>query len=68
VRTHVFSGIEFEAAVFVVAPLLGSWAFVPTSIGAGALLLAFEISLIYRVWLASHQIPKSAPKKEQILV
>ncbi|GAA4581147.1 hypothetical protein GCM10023194_11520 [Planotetraspora phitsanulokensis] len=68
VRTHFFSGIEFEAAVFVVAPLLGSWAFVPTSIGAGALLLAFEISLIYRVWLASRQIPKSAPKKEQILV
>ncbi|GII53123.1 hypothetical protein Pth03_15120 [Planotetraspora thailandica] len=68
VRTHFFSGIEFEAAVFVVAPVIGSWAFVPTSIGAGALLLAFEISLIYRVWLASRQIPKSVPKKEEILV
>ncbi|GII29520.1 CDP-alcohol phosphatidyltransferase family protein [Planotetraspora mira] len=68
VRTHFFSGIEFEAAVFVVAPLLGSWAFVPTSIGASALLLAFEMSLIYRVWLASRQVPKRAPEKAKILV
>jgi hypothetical protein len=68
VRTHVMSGIEFHAAVFVVAPLLGSWALVPVSIGAGALLLAFEMSLVYRVWLAARQVPSSAPEKEQILV
>ncbi|GIH72080.1 MULTISPECIES: CDP-alcohol phosphatidyltransferase family protein [Sphaerimonospora] len=68
VRTHVVSGIEFHAAVFVVAPVLGSWALVPVTIGAGTLLLAFEMSLVYRVWLAARQIPQSEPEKEKILV
>ncbi|ETK33253.1 CDP-alcohol phosphatidyltransferase family protein [Microbispora sp. ATCC PTA-5024] len=67
VRTHVMSGIEFHAAVFVVAPLLGVGALVPVSAGAGALLLAFEMSLVYRVWLAARQIPRSAPERERIL-
>ncbi|WP_433499686.1 CDP-alcohol phosphatidyltransferase family protein [Sphaerimonospora sp. CA-214678] len=68
VRTHIVSGIEFHAAVFVVAPVLGSWALVPVSIGAGALLLAFEMFLVYRVWLAARQIPQGAPEREKILV
>jgi hypothetical protein len=68
VRTHVVSGIEFHAAVFVVAPLLGSWALVPVSIGSGALLLMFEMFLVYRVWLAARQILRSAPEREKILV
>ncbi|MBP2704796.1 CDP-alcohol phosphatidyltransferase family protein [Microbispora sp. RL4-1S] len=68
VRTHVISGIEFHAAVFVVAPLLGMWAVVPVAAGTGALLLAFEMSLVYRVWLAARQIPASAPEGERILV
>ncbi|MEW9526916.1 CDP-alcohol phosphatidyltransferase family protein [Microbispora sp. NPDC049125] len=68
VRTHVMSGIEFHAAVFVVAPLLGTWALVPVSAVAGGLLLAFEMSLVYRVWLAARQIPRSRPERDRILV
>ncbi|ADG87366.1 hypothetical protein TBS_26210 [Thermobispora bispora] len=68
VRTHVWSGIEFHAAVFVIAPLFGARALIPVAIFAGALLLAFEMSLVYRVWLATRQIPKSAPERERILV
>lgn len=68
VRTHVVSGIEFHAAVFVVGPLFGAAALVPVSAAAGALLLAFEMSLVYRVWLAARQIPHSAPERQKILV
>ncbi|MEV7803781.1 CDP-alcohol phosphatidyltransferase family protein [Microbispora sp. NPDC088329] len=68
VRTHVVSGIEFHAAVFVVAPLFGAAALVPVSLVAGALLLAFEMSLVYRVWLASRQVPGTADEREKILI
>ncbi|MBE3013767.1 CDP-alcohol phosphatidyltransferase family protein [Microbispora sp. NEAU-D428] len=68
VRTHVVSGIEFHAAVFVVGPLFGAKALVPVSVVAGALLLAFEMSLVYRVWLAARQVPRTAAEKQKILV
>ncbi|OPG07886.1 CDP-alcohol phosphatidyltransferase family protein [Microbispora sp. GKU 823] len=68
VRTHVVSGIEFHAAIFVVGPLFGPKALVPVSVVAGALLLAFEMSLVYRVWLAARQVPRTAAEKQKILV
>jgi phosphatidylglycerophosphate synthase len=48
IRTHLVSGIEFEMAVFVVGPLTGLVAAV--AIVAGALLVAFELRLIYFLW------------------
>jgi len=48
IRTHLFSGIEFEMTVFIVGPLTG--AVLTTSIVAGLLLLAFELRLIYYFW------------------
>lgn len=68
VRTHVMSGIEFHAAVFVVAPLFGIQAFVPISICAGSVLLAFEVTLVYRTWLATREVPQAVPEREKILV
>ncbi|GIH75744.1 hypothetical protein Plo01_21730 [Planobispora longispora] len=59
VRPHLMSGIEFHAAVFVAAPLLGSWALLPVSTGAGALLLLNEIFLIYVLWLSTRTAPAS---------
>ncbi|GII75601.1 hypothetical protein Sru01_05830 [Sphaerisporangium rufum] len=53
VRSHLMSGIEFHAAVFVVAPLLGPAALIPVTIGAGALLVANETYLVYRMWQAT---------------
>ncbi|MCA2213730.1 CDP-alcohol phosphatidyltransferase family protein [Wangella sp. NEAU-J3] len=48
IRTHLFSGIEFEMTVFIIGPLIGFvfW----TSIVAGVLLLAFEAALVGRLW------------------
>jgi phosphatidylglycerophosphate synthase len=51
VRSHLISGIEFHAAVFVVAPLVGAVALIPLSVAASVLLLANEAFLVYRMWL-----------------
>ncbi|MFI6476624.1 CDP-alcohol phosphatidyltransferase family protein [Nonomuraea sp. NPDC050663] len=55
VRRHLFSGIEFHAAVFVAAPLAGAAALVPMTAVAGALLLGFEANLVYRLWVTTRQ-------------
>ncbi|MEU8383074.1 CDP-alcohol phosphatidyltransferase family protein [Streptosporangium sp. NPDC048865] len=57
VRTHLISGIEFHAAVFVVAPLIGTAALVPLAVAAGVLLLLNEVVLIYRMWLFARVVP-----------
>ncbi|GHE42777.1 hypothetical protein GCM10017673_51270 [Streptosporangium violaceochromogenes] len=63
VRSHLISGIEFHAAVFVVGPLIGSAALVPIATGAGVLLLLNEIVLIYRMWLFARATP-AVPRSE----
>ncbi|WP_326635694.1 CDP-alcohol phosphatidyltransferase family protein [Streptosporangium sp. NBC_01755] len=65
VRTHLISGIEFHAAVFVVAPLVGRGALVPLAVASGALLLLNEVFLIYRMWLFSRVVP-AAPLVEKV--
>jgi phosphatidylglycerophosphate synthase len=48
IRTHLFSGIEFEMAVFVVGPLIG---FVGTTAIVAAVLLAiFELRIVRYAW------------------
>jgi phosphatidylglycerophosphate synthase len=51
IRAHVISGIEFQMAVFIVGPLTG-W-ITGTAVVAGALLAAFEVLLIYKLWIAT---------------
>ncbi|MFD0883744.1 CDP-alcohol phosphatidyltransferase family protein [Streptosporangium algeriense] len=70
VRTHLISGIEFHAAVFVVGPLLGALTgpvvLVPITAGAGSLLLLNEIVLIYRMWRFTRSMPfVPRPEKAQ---
>ena len=48
IRTHLFSGIEFEMAVFVIGPLIG---FVgTTAIVAAVLLAVFELRIVRYAW------------------
>ncbi|MDR8408698.1 CDP-alcohol phosphatidyltransferase family protein [Nonomuraea sp. 3-1Str] len=70
VRSHLISGIEFHAAVFVVAPLVGVAALVPVSAVAGVLLLANEIFLVYRMWLFTrrHTVSSRQESRERVLV
>jgi len=48
IRPHLFSGIEFQMATFIVAPLTG--VIIPVIAAAGVMLLVFEFLLIYRFW------------------
>jgi hypothetical protein len=74
VRSHLVSGIEFHAAVFVVGPLFGIEAFIPITVAAGAVLLGFESTLIYRTWLVTRELTRAVPQaterpeRERILV
>ncbi|GID94339.1 CDP-alcohol phosphatidyltransferase family protein [Amorphoplanes digitatis] len=62
IRTHLVSGIEFEMAVFIIGPLTG-WV-IATSLVAGALLLAFELLLIVKLWRATRGFPVALAKAQ----
>jgi phosphatidylglycerophosphate synthase len=55
IRTHLISGIEYEMAVFIIAPITGL--IFPVTIVAGAGLLAFEAFLIFKLYRACQQFP-----------
>jgi len=62
IRTHLVSGIEFEMAVFIIAPLTG-WV-LQTSAVAGGLLLFFELWLVFRLWQATRAFPVALAKAQ----
>jgi phosphatidylglycerophosphate synthase len=51
IRAHVISGIEFQMAVFIIGPLT-HW-IIGTTLVAAALLIAFELLLILKLWTAT---------------
>jgi phosphatidylglycerophosphate synthase len=57
VRTHLVSGIEFQMAVFIVGPLLNQ--ILPVTVGAAALLLVFELAIMYKLWLSSRDFTRA---------
>ncbi|MDX2707692.1 CDP-alcohol phosphatidyltransferase family protein [Streptomyces sp. PA03-6a] len=56
VRPHLISGIEFQMAVFIIAPLTG--AIIGTTIAAAALLLIFEFAIIYKLLLSTRDFER----------
>ncbi|SFS75589.1 CDP-alcohol phosphatidyltransferase family protein [Marininema halotolerans] len=51
IRMHLFSGIEFQMFIFVLAPILG---FIKeTIIFSCAGLLIFEVAILYKIWLST---------------
>lgn len=57
IRPHLMSGIEFQMAVFIVAPVLN--AVVPVTIAAGALLLLFEFAIVYKLQLSTREFERT---------
>ncbi|MBB0244811.1 CDP-alcohol phosphatidyltransferase family protein [Streptomyces alkaliphilus] len=57
IRTHLVSGIEFQMAVFIIAPALN--AVVPVTIVAGVLLLVFELAIIYKLQLSTRDFGRT---------
>lgn len=67
VRSHLISGIEFHAAVFVIAPLIGAAALIPISATASVLLLVNEVFVVYRMWLFTRRAA-AVPQKSHVLI
>ncbi|RZU49532.1 CDP-alcohol phosphatidyltransferase-like enzyme [Krasilnikovia cinnamomea] len=60
IRPHLVSGIEFEMAVCIIAPLTGWIVGVP--IVAGVLLMGFEFLLVAKLWRATRKFPRQLAK------
>ncbi|MFC7330002.1 CDP-alcohol phosphatidyltransferase family protein [Marinactinospora rubrisoli] len=78
IRPHLVSGIEFQMGTFIVAPLAGAvtgspWVMLAAIAVSGALMLTFELLLIYKLWLSTREytrvlagiqaaVPQAAPE------
>ncbi|MBB5870621.1 phosphatidylglycerophosphate synthase [Allocatelliglobosispora scoriae] len=58
IRPHLVGGIEFQMAVFIIAPLLGAWTIVPVTIVSGALMVLFELAVIYMLYRATMNVTR----------
>lgn len=57
IRPHLISGIEFQMGVFIIGPLFD--AVLPVAIVSGALLLAFELAIIYKLLLSTRDFART---------
>ncbi|MFI0486311.1 CDP-alcohol phosphatidyltransferase family protein [Actinomadura sp. 9N215] len=65
IRPHLFSGIEFQMGVFIVAPIAAaivSGAIIPVVAVSAAGLLTFELIVIYKFWLAARDYSRNLTK------
>ncbi|TDB80145.1 CDP-alcohol phosphatidyltransferase family protein [Actinomadura sp. KC216] len=65
IRPHLFSGIEFQMGVFIVAPIAAaivSGAIIPVVAVSAAGLLTFELIIIYKFWLAARDYSRNLTK------
>ena len=63
IRMHLFSGIEFQMFIFIIAPIIG---FIPEIILASSILLfLFELSIIYKLWLSTKDFEKELAEIEK---
>lgn len=73
VRPHLFSGIEFEMFVCVVAPLTavlsavwpGTTLIVAVTVLSCAALLAFELAIVYKLWMATRDFTRELARLQQ---
>ncbi len=61
IRPHLFSGIEFQMGVFIIAPLVGVFSttgMLVTIAASAALMFAFELLIIYKLWLSTREFAR----------
>lgn len=64
IRMHLFSGIEFQMFIFIVAPIIG---FIPETIFFGSiLLLLFELAIIYKLWLSTKDFERELAELQDV--
>ncbi len=62
IRTHLFSGIEYEMFVFIVAPLTGL--IISVTVASGVLLLFFEVWLVAKLFRQTQRFPARLAEAE----
>ena len=70
IRSHLFSGIEFQMGVFIVAPLVGMFSvtgMVVTIVASAAMMLAFELLLIYKLWSSTREFARVSQEIDKVL-
>lgn len=63
IRAHLISGIEFQMGVFMIGPLFD--AVIPATIISGALLLVFELAIIYKLLLSTRDFTRTIDSFEE---
>ncbi|MEV0258918.1 CDP-alcohol phosphatidyltransferase family protein [Streptomyces sp. NPDC050732] len=63
IRAHLVSGIEFQMGVFMIGPLFD--AVIPATIISGALLLVFELAIIYKLLLSTRDFTRTIDSFEE---
>ena len=63
IRTHLVSGVEFQMGVFIVGPLLD--AVIEATLVSGALLLVFELAIIYKLLLSTRDFTRTIDSFER---
>ncbi|WP_069884789.1 CDP-alcohol phosphatidyltransferase family protein [Streptomyces luteocolor] len=63
IRAHLVSGIEFQMGVFMIGPLFD--VVMPATIVSGALLLVFELAIIYKLLLSTRDFTRTIDSFEQ---
>ncbi|WP_327352551.1 CDP-alcohol phosphatidyltransferase family protein [Streptomyces sp. NBC_01304] len=63
IRTHLISGIEFQMGVFIIGPLFD--VVMAATIVSGALLLVFELAIIYKLLLSTRDFTRTIDSFEK---
>ncbi|MFD9907612.1 CDP-alcohol phosphatidyltransferase family protein [Streptomyces sp. NPDC059063] len=63
IRTHLVSGVEFQMGVFIIGPLID--AVIPATIVSGALLLVFELAIVYKLLLSTRDFTRTIDSFEE---
>ncbi|MFE0101923.1 CDP-alcohol phosphatidyltransferase family protein [Streptomyces sp. NPDC059009] len=63
IRAHLVSGIEFQMGVFIIGPLFD--AVLPATIVSGALLLVFELAIVYKLLLSTRDFTRTIDSFEK---
>ncbi|MFI1415829.1 CDP-alcohol phosphatidyltransferase family protein [Streptomyces sp. NPDC020707] len=63
IRTHLVSGIEFQMGVFILGPLFDS--VIEATVVSGALLLVFELAIIYKLLLSTRDFTRTIDSFER---
>ena len=66
IRPHLVSGIEFQMGAFIIGPLLDS--VVEATVVSGALLLVFELAIIYKLLLSTRDFTRTINSFERTAV